>query len=121
VKISRKSLAYTPDAEVVPNDDSGSETLPSNPSSSCHNSDHFDETNGAKDIEVLSSATCSVLDSQGSKPNAPDNLNTPNDQPLHITINHNSKNNTIEGEMLQPPLPSVLQMHAVAELVTVNT
>jgi hypothetical protein len=120
VRISSKSPAYTSDAEVVPDDDSGSETPPSNPSSSGHNSDHFDETNGAEDVEVSSSATRSVLESQGSKPDAPDDSDTPNGQPLHITIDHNSNNNTIEGETLQPPLPPVLQTHAAAESVTVD-
>ena len=120
VRISSKSPAYTSNAEVVPDDNSGSETPPSNPSSSGHNSDHFDKTNGAEDIEVSSSAMCSILKSQGSKPDTPDDSDTPKDQPLHITINHNSNNNTIEGEMLQPPLSSVLQI-AAAESVTVDT
>ena len=64
VRISSKSLAYTSDAEVVPDDDSGFETPPSNPSSFGHNGDHFDKTNSTKDIEVSLSTTHSVLESQ---------------------------------------------------------
>jgi hypothetical protein len=61
----------------------------------------------------------SVPKSQGSKLNAPDD--TPNDQHLYITINHNSNNNMIKGETLQPAPPSILQMHATVELVMVDT
>ena len=54
--------------------------------------------------EVSLSTMCSVLESQGSKPDAPDDLDTLNDQPLHITINHNCNNNTIEVRCCNLPL-----------------
>jgi hypothetical protein len=126
MSISSKSPTYTSDAEVVPDDDSESETPPSSPSFSDHNSDHFDETNDIEDVQVSSSITHNVHESQRSNADVPDDA--PNDQPLHTTINHN---NTIEGETSQPtpaqPTPSqpapasVVQTHAAVESATIDT
>jgi len=119
MSISSKSPVYTSDAEVVPDDDSESEILPSSPSFSDHNSDHFDEMNDAEDVQVLLSITHSVPKSQHSNDDVLDNA--PNDQPFHTTIDHNSNNNTIEGETSQPVPASVVQTHAIVESATIDT
>jgi hypothetical protein len=45
----------------------------------------------------------------------------PNDQSFHTMIDHNSNNNTIEGETSQPAPASVVQTHAAVESATINT
>ena len=119
MSISSKSPVYTSDAEVVPDDDSESETPPSSPSFSDHNSDHFDEMNDVEDVQVSLSITHSVPESQRSNTDIPDDA--PNDQPFHTTIDHNSNNNTIEGETSQPAPASVVQTHAAVESATIDT
>jgi hypothetical protein len=77
MSISSKSPVYTSDAEVVPDDDSESETPPSSPSFSDHNSDHFDEMNDIEDIQVSLSITHSVPESQHSNADVPDDAQRP--------------------------------------------
>ena len=57
---------------------------------------------------------CTCPKSQSSNYNVPNNA--PNDQ----SLNHNSNNNTIEGEISQPAPASVVQTHAAVELATIN-
>src|ERR1700728_3040092 len=107
------------DAEVVPDNNSGSETPPSSPSFSTHNSDYFDEMNDVEDVQVSSNETHGIPESQGGNTDVPDD--TPDDQPLRMMINRDSNNNTIEGETSQPAPASVVQTHPVVESATVDT
>jgi hypothetical protein len=72
MSISSKSPVYISDAEVVPDDDSRSETPPLSPFFFDYNSDYFNEMNDVEDVQVLSSVTHSVPESQHSNADVPD-------------------------------------------------
>ena len=71
------------------------------------------------DVQVSSNEMHGIPKSQGSNTDVTVLDDTPNDQPLRMMINHDSNNNTIEGETSQPAPASVVQMHAVVESATV--
>ena len=72
-----------------------------------------------EEVQLSSNETHGVPKSQGSNTDVLDD--TPDDQPLHMIINHDSNSNTIKGKMLQPAPASVVHTHAVVELATVLT